>query len=630
MRKYDTVEKFLSYATKPDRTNTNRKFLTRGTFNCLINDAEKVESRDGYALFGAVGTDNEAVKGSTDWETSGIGGDDPDLELHLRGTGTILQVYIGSVGAIDFNAWHTLKDSFSNIKFSFDTWWNNTEKIDTLVFVDGSSNQYSWSGALATLDTITATTLKLQGSLTWAQRRYLTSGTRQVRIRDSGGTWRTATYTGGESGDTLTLTTDLTAFTFTSGALIMQEVIVTASIPTSTYKADFIKTINNQLYVGSRTSRLLYVSKASSTTDFSFSSPRIVGEGALFTLDQAGRAIRILKENPTFFTSDFIYKAEFKEITVSSTLTEAVTCKRLKTAKGKGALSHDLTEETENGIAYISTNKELLLLEDASLTEVPRISNLSDLIKPDFAVRDFTDGHLFNDENRLYISAPADGLVYINEVADGINDDGQITQRRFWQPPQILPVQRFGKINGSIHGHSSIQSESYKLFYLLRDRVDESVEIDENNGQPIFTRLCLARYTTDERNSLKNTDEIITEGFITRNTTIDFFPSFELDKGETLPLIKEIDGSNTDITWSTEEDYSLGIWPLGDRSFGGGIEEEATEEFPKFRIIHEIDPQDFFDYTAVFETNGIDLKWQIVSHGLNTRLASSFPTNIKS
>jgi hypothetical protein len=71
----------------------------------------------------------------------------------------------------------------------------------------------------------------------------------------------------------------------------------------------------------------------------------------------------------------------------------------------------------------------------------------------------------------------------------------------------------------------------------------------------------------------------------------------------------------------------LGDEPLGDSSLGD-FSEEVTDT-PKFRIIHEIAPQDFFEIQAEYKTDATDAQWKILTQGGAVRLAASQPVSIK-
>ena len=606
-KKFQLIDKFLGYNTLSDRTHLDPRFLVSGSQNVLINDSEKISIRGGYTVLGAENTALNPVESSFDWNTSSA------TERNLRSYDDELEVYVGTVGTRAFNAWHKLKDAWDDVDFVFTTWWSAAELIDVLLFVVGTANIYEWSGALTTYASATTNTITKEGTNTWAQDRFLTAGTRQIRIRDSGGTWRTFTYTGGESTTTLTgVTPDPTAFTFDAGALVMQEVRTNANQPASGFLNDFISVAENQVWVGSNTSRRIYVSKNSSITDYTFSSPRVAGEGALLTLDSYGVGFAP-QEDAMYVTAgkDDWYKSEFEQITVSTTLAETLKIKKLKTAPGQAARSHDFITKIGNYVAFLTNEPALRLLGRVENIENPQLTAISNPIKPDFDAETWTNGHILFHKNRIYLSAPTNSKVYINQIIE--DDQGNV--KRFWQAPQILPARRFSNIAGDLHFHSNAVPETYVAFDGTND-----------NENSINAIAKFAYNSYGDRVTQKAFDEYFTEGYISSNTTLTLTLNYDFD-GFTQSIEKEIDGNDADILFEVSQDDSLGNNPLGDVSLGGSGE-AGSNQLSKFRIIHGIPKTDFWEIQAVYSTDGVDQQFEILAQGPNATLATNIPISI--
>lgn len=594
------TKQFITYNTKSDPSNSDQRYLVAKSQNVLINDSEKITSRQGFSLQSIAGTTGNGIEGSIEWSDST--GD----ELPMRAHDAVLEFYING-------NWETLEDTLTSIAFIFDTYWDDTEKKDRLLWCDGSPNLYDWSGATAKLSSITATTVTLQGSDTFGQKRFLTTNTRAIRIKDDNGTWHRTVYTGGEGTTTLTgLDTDLTAFPFTGNNLIVQEVITRTTIIDVAYFIDFLKVIDNQVWLGSRTQNPIYFSKNTSVTDYSYSSPRAVGEGGKLTLDGPGRGIGTLRGDVILFAGqDFIYKSVFNQITVGTTLAETVKVERLKTTSRQGALHQNLIENIGNGLIWIGADNVMHELIDATLSYNPNLQDVSDPVKPDFIAADFTGGHMKFDKTRIYISAPASATNFIYEYRLVNN-----VREWFWQPPQTWPVNRWAVIGGLIHGHSSATDETYKLFDGYND-----------NDQAIHSIGLLARWNGGVRDLLKKADEMFNEGAISANTILSVSYGFDKDGGESETVTKLINGTSDDNIYSVFQDPSLGNIPEGDVSLSGDVIDDTT--LPKFRIIHEINEQEFFDYGVMFETNDVDARWEILCHGSNSTLSPNKVTAIK-
>ena len=85
--KYAVTSDFKQYLTFTDRTNAPANVLVVGSKNVLINDEEKVRTREGYTIFGASATGLNPVLSSYDWFTSTA------TTLNLRKFNTSLQFY---------------------------------------------------------------------------------------------------------------------------------------------------------------------------------------------------------------------------------------------------------------------------------------------------------------------------------------------------------------------------------------------------------------------------------------------------------------------------------------------------------------------------------------------------------
>lgn len=603
--KYDLATKFPGYATKPDPTNITLPYLVAGSYNVLINDSEKIESRKGYQIDGALDMTAAGIASSYEWDTSS------DEDRYLRaGNGKLQLRYDGG--------WEDLA-SVTGETLSFAPWWDNTRKIDVLLWVDGTDSLYEWSGAIATFSVSTSNTVTIEGSDTIQSKRFHTSDTRGFRIKDSGGTWREFTYTGGESGTQFTgVSPDPTGFTFDEGAPIFQSVRSNTNTPADGFNADFVTVINNHLVVGSRTSRLIYISKSSSYTDYAFSSPRVPGDGDIVTLDNAGRAAAAIESILLVSAGkDDWYRITFEQITVGTTLSEQVRVQKLKTGSGQAALHHDLVAAIGDKIAFVSYAQELRTLgSEENYTDL-QTRSLSNPIKPDFDAEDFTGGHVKAHKNRIYVSAPENGRVYINELSE--NENGE--QRRFWQPPQLLPFSRLAIIEGDLYGHSNSTPETFKLFTGYSDRLDS----DGANGVDIN---CVARFAYrqhGDRANYKGAEYYHSEGYISANTELIVTLNYDYG-GATDQKQKTVSGQDQGILFQPQQSNVLGDVPLGDLPLGA--EEEASDLF-KFIVDHQLDTKPFFEQQAIYSSSGVDQRWQLLAQGPAVHTSNNQPTSIR-
>ena len=605
MEKFSILTKFDGYISKTDLTNTPESYLISGSQNMLLNDFEKWESRGGYSLFGASSTDRNKIKSERVWFTS------TGTEIFLREANGVLEYY-SSVSS----AWETLLTGLSTTKpIRFAEIWNSTELIDIQLFVNHSSILYEWSGGMGTYASSTATTIVINETI--GTSRFLTTGTRLIRVKDSGGTWREFTVSS-QTGSTFTVAEDPTAYTFTAGAIVVQSVRSNATTPVSGFTNDTIKVLENQAYVGSDSSRRVYISKSTSYTDFTFSTPRIPTEGALITLDDYTTAFEVGstaegRETMVVFSGrDRIYRTEFILAAGSSTDRETVRVKPLMVASGQGALSQELVTKIKNAIVFVNNNNELVELGSVENFSNAQQNAISDPIRPDFLDADFTGGMVRFWRNSIYVTAPVTGKTFI--LALKVQADG--STKKFWHTPQILPFSVLSEYGGDLYGHSGGITETYLAF----DGVDD-------NGLPIAFKAHFAYRNAGIREALKNFDQYYSELYLSSNAIVNHRILFEYKGAKT---IKEYSyrGDETDFLFVPNVSASLGVNPLGTNPLGSTT--TAPEVLNKYRRFKKVPPVDFFEVGIQYECDEQDAQFQILATGMNMKISANAPAKITS
>ena len=486
MQKFIIEDSFRGYENKGDITKIDPRFLVDPSQNVIVDSDGKIKIRPGYELDGPAGTTNEPVVASYDWNNNS------DTDPRLRVTGGILQYrYVDSAGAV---TWRTLGSGYgSDTKFNFTEWWDNSEVEDLLLFSYESTDIGMWSGGVTTVDSVTTNTITKEGTKTWGESRFLTSGTMEVVI---GG--NTYTYTGGVGTTTLTgVSPDPVVAGVSSTDIVHQGVVVTANLVSSSFIVKNLHVSRNQLHVMGQEYREVYVSKNTDYTDFAFTSPvRKPGEGAILTLDSNATAF-VDDEGVTYIgaKTDDWYQIEFK---LSADLVyENLTIKKLKSGPGQGALSQSAVGKIKNAILYINNDKAVDTLGRLENIETPQSDPISDRIQKLLESYDYTiEPHVMYHRGKTNIAIPSENvrLIYDHELS-------------LWNPPQLIPVRRFSVVDGQLHGHSTQTDETYKLDTGTND-----------NGLPIIARAYFAYNNLGNRYWEKKNDEFFNEGYIARNT----------------------------------------------------------------------------------------------------------------
>jgi len=593
---FQIINRFKGYNTREDQTNLSAEFMVDGSQNVLLTKEGKISTRNGYELLGSSSTDTNAIESGFRWiATDGT-------EILGRSYDDELEVYTSSIGA-----WTRLSDSWSAVDFNFTTWWDNTEKLEVLLFVVGNANIYEWSGGTAEIDSVTSNTITKKGTATWAEANFYTGRDKTIVINGT-----EYTYTGGESTTTLTgVTPDPSTGGVSSGDIALQKIVTNSNTPASGFNNDFIGILNNQAYVGSTGSRLLYLSSDSDYTDYSYSSPRVPGEGDILTMDEKGVGLAPQNQNMIVFAGrSSIYKVSFSQLDISGTLTEPTSLEKLKTGPDRGAKSADLITTEGDLILYVSNEPKLRAIGSIENIDEPQIIDLSYDIQPDFNNEDFTNGHIYAHKDRIYVASPVNSKVYINEI---VYIEGE--KIRIWQPSQVLPIRRFSQSGSDLIGHSNGASESYTLFSGKND-----------NGNPFKSVARFAYNSYGDRYANKRFDEVLVEGYISSNTKITLTTRYDF-KGDTGIKERTIDGSDTSITFKGESSGAIGVQPIGTSPHGANP--ELGSALPKFKVIKEIPALDFGEVQFELLSEGDDHQWELVAIGANASISPNQPVNLK-
>lgn len=575
--KYSLVEQFKGYVNKVDQTKLGPGYLVSGSQDVVSTDGETIAQRQGYTLDGAANTALTPITWSTEWLTK------RGLEVPLRAYDDELEYrYSG--------AWYRLADSWTALPKDAAEYWDTTEGQDALLIVNGDDNIYYWSGGITTFASATSNTITKQGTTTWAQEGFLTAGTRQVII---GGT--TYTYTGGETTTTLTgVTPDPTSAGHSVGAVVHQALRTTSNKPAADVENDIIEVLDNQVYVASENDRQIYKSAVNDYTDYTFSSPRLVGEGGLITLD--GTPTAMIPQEDVMYVSTTSQWFSIVFSLSSDLQNESIQVKRLKTNVKGGANNKYSVNHLKNVIAFVSNEPTLDQLGRVEDFNTPTTKPLSDPIKTDFNGYDFTNAHVIFFQNNVYIALPVESKVLIYNLEKG-----------YWEAPHNLPVRRLAVIGNALYGHSNAVPETYKLYTGYND-----------NTNPIQAKAKFSYMNYGQRFNKKKLDEWVTEGYINSNTTLTCTLDFNY-KGYTGSLSHDIAGDNEQFLEQNINYGGLGKYSLGKLPLGGS---EAADELAKFRHIKKRQPKYFFELQPTYESYGVDYRWELLCFGGNTQAGS--------
>lgn len=609
LKRFNGTDTFRGYRNKTDVTQEDRGVSVEGSQNCIIVDGRKIGVRPGFEYVGGRSTDRYGIQGGGSWKNSS--GDQIMWRSYYNGTNGVIEIYVNGV-------WETLDDGMDNGKFRETTFWDTTEVIDLLILVEGTSSIHAWSGATATFASATTNTLTLQGGGTWAESRWLTSGTRGGRIKDDAGTWHEFTYTGGESTDTLTgVSIDISALTITAGNPILQSIRTTADKPGATAKNDFCITYNNQLFVFSETNRLVFGSKLNDYDDFSApSAPRLPGEAIHLTLDEepTGSAVAPTGSSLYIMTKNYYY--QFTLVDSSDFTKQSFSIQPTYIPFG-GASNNLAVGNIKNYITMITNEPTFDTLGNMVNTEGIRSASLSDDIKNymDSAVVDEAGNAYY--KNNCYVSIKSSDTFGSNN-----NILVRNLQNGYWETPWTIPSLRLFEHEGELYGHDPSMKNTFKLLTGYSDGKNGDIE-----GAPIAAKHYSPHENYGYPVNQKEFDTIWIDGYITPSTELEFYLTYDFGSFTQKFTLKGTDTEDGVVL--TTVGGGLGYYSLGNRSLGGRGETFENTGLRRFRGYIAVPARPFYEMQWAVMSTGVNYRWEVCSFNPNVRLLTSQSNNLK-
>lgn len=622
---YGLITKFPGYHAREDKTTLPLGTLISPSQNVMIKTSGRVALVKGYKLDG-VGSSVIDSGILSNFDFINFKGDVRNLRagfLTSAGNdGKLGYRYLDATGTVN---WVDLKTGLTNVRLSYTEYWDTTALVKNVLWVDGSNNVFSWNGAVTTLASATATTVTKQGTNTWAQEGFAQTGTRSIVI---GGV--SATYSGGEG--TTTLTGVSVDFSASAVASIINQAVVTVALSAMTnILATFAPTVigcgrRNQVYIGASNSNNLYISKVNSYTDYSFTSPvRVVGEGALIPLDSPPTKFIPLESRTDtnaydMYISEGLSTWAVIRATLSSDLTkETLEHIRMKVSYLQGAKSERLVSKMKNHIIFVGNDNVANFLGYLSYQYVPETVDFSYPIIEDQSSYDFTDASIFYHKNYIYETIPKSGIIRVFNMTDQTKEttssirgveDVDSDQPWFWEAPITYPVSGFYVTpDKGLCGHSYTTSESYQLF------TGGSL-----NGQQIDANATFSFDDKGDRTQSKASDELWVEGLIKQNTILTANVLGDLDAFQTSQTVTVNGNDNTIVA------YGAGGHAIGKNNLGsqplGGTQTSTNTLSAYFHVAKTYVETPCYLEGISFYTKGIDLDWELITYGTNSKMTN--------
>ena len=332
------------------------------------------------------------------------------------------------------------------------------------------------------------------------------------------------TYTNGET------TTDLIGITptlsgVTSSDIIIQSVITHANTPISTlnpgvlnienffvFSNDFIKVIRNQLYVGSYSSRFLFISSSTDFTDFSTPAHRVLGDPILIQFGGKlnGIGLRAGAAVISYGNSNW-EQVTFQDVTIGTGtgLVNQPVFNIYPTAENCGCYAHEFISNDGNNIVYLSKDQQVRTLGDFNDLFVQGYPSLSLEVNTELSTLDFTGGSLSCIGEFTYLTAPAEAITYVYQVRRSVQDNGTVKVERLWHAPMTWNITGVSDIDGTVYGFSNVNPQIYQLWNTNQWHDDTPA------GSVAYTStLAFAYRNIGDRTELLNFDKTFSEGYL--------------------------------------------------------------------------------------------------------------------
>ena len=590
-----------------------------GSQNIHVVDNTKIGNRPGFSYLGARSTNTNGIGGGGSWKTSTA------TELPLR------SYHDGSNGFLEYystvsSAWEVIIGTLSSGDARFLNsgsgvllgWWDSTEVEDLLLFVTGDANIHMWSGGVTTYASATSTTLTKQGTNTWAEDRYLTAGTRQVRIKDDSDVWQTFTYTGGEGTTTLTgVTPDPTAQSLTAGALAVQAARSTANTPAAAIDNDFIGLYQNYLFTFDKVSKSIEMSSNTDYTSFaSPTSPRLPGEPSDFTLDELPTAVITQPDGDALYISTKNQWYQFVFTVSDDNSKEAITIKPLKSSPLEGATNELAVTNMKNYTVYTSGEPTIDNLGRVENIDTPQSVPLSDPIKNYVDVAGFTTSASAYYKNDFYISLR-------ESSTDNANNRILIRNLRLgsWEAPWTIPSSVIFEYNGDLYAHDPSTTNTYKLL----DTNYSDNYVSEAVQAPISAKWFSSHHNYGYPYNLKKFNMFWIDGYIRANTELDILFTYDFSKETKKYTLKGLDSGVVIV----ELGGGLGYFSLGSRNLGGAGQTLAATGLRRFRGFIPVPERPFYELQVSFQSNGAGERWEVAGYGMNINAIKAQDNTLK-
>jgi len=408
-------------------------------------------------------------------------------------------------------------------------------------------------------------------------------------------------------------------------------VVETTNTPDADFENDFILVLNNQLICCSFMSRIIYISADDDYTDFTNSGDLVPGDPDFAILDEYPTG-GITRGSSAYIGGG---KSTWYEVTPNTPTTYvasvgATVITEVKKFVGSGLtapLGANFVTSFGEDIVYLGQDHQLRTLGFYRNFSAQKSPSLSLAVRQELIEEDFTGGCVRAIDEYIYIVAPVSGRTYLYEIKDDVDEVGNITSRKNWQPPQDWNISRLAIVDGIAHGYSAENPQLYQLWDTNQWHDDTS---DANTFAPY---TCVARFgyrQFADRDDLGSFDKVYYEGYILPNS--DLQANVYYDYRGATAIEESVLSSETvnPVLFGNTGVVTIGGDLIGETTIGGGLRDvDYANNLQKFRVITNVEVKDCFEYQIELVSEAPDSRWELIATGANESLSTDEPVNLQ-
>lgn len=552
--------------------------------NVLITKG-KIVTRGGIENDGVLATVEEAVHSEFVWKDALSG------SIPMRVHGNTVEIKYN-------NKWYTIFTGLDadTIRVFFTTWIDNNGSIvkKRLVFCDGSTNLYSWNGAIATVGSATSNSVVIDGSKTCEQLGFDNgSSVNQTLLHFIGSNVIANSEELQNNNPTANTLTIAGTFNTTpiAGDIIITKPVTFANEISSTYNIDVVATYKNHIVCANYGSVQMYFSHITTfdlTNGFDFAMPSSGSRTAitpiLVVLD--GNFTAMISKKDIFWVSDADDWYKMTKSVEQNAYGLWLDVEKFENGERKGALPMAVAKY-KGDIIYVSQDKTVQRVTSAEFIDKDEIKTISDDVESMFRRLDLTDIRVYYLERAIYFILPNESTMLILDMEEG-----------YYQPPQILPIHCMSVIEGIKYGHHNAENSTYELFTGRNDL-----------DTPIESIIAFGYQAFDVELGQKQNTIIGISGRLTTTTTVSVKMEYEENSAKSESNF-EFNGTNQK-TFALDDDVSYATHPYGSRSWAGADME--TEELRRIICFKKLPATSHFETRPVFTITGDDNEFHLLT-----------------